>query len=196
MTIEEQRDKLNSKLPTWRYNHSVRVAETAVGYAEQFCYSAEKAYCAGLLHDCGKIYSPQEILLIALDKGLILSDAQKDMPEEMLHAQVGAFVAESEFGVSDSEILQAIFRHQSGAEDMTILDNIIRLADITEPNRSSASAVQMRELAKTSMEGALLYGLREIIVKCVREDLYLEPATALYYNCLLFGNKQKTRERS
>ena len=193
MTIEEQKNKLKSALPDWRYNHCVRVAETAMGYAKQYGYPVEKAYCAGLLHDCGKIYSPQEILLIALDKELTLSDAQKEMPEEMLHAQVGAFVAESEFGISDSEILQAISRHQSGAEDMTILDNIIRLADITEPNRTSASAVHMRELAKTSMEDALLYGLREIIIKCVNEDLYLEPTTASYYNRLLYADKQKIR---
>ena len=192
MTIEAQKNKLRNALPDRRYNHSVRVAETAASYAEQYGYPVEKAYCAGLLHDCGKIYSPQEILLIALDKGLILSDAQKDMPEEMLHAQVGAFVAESEFGISDSEILEAISKHQSGAEDMTVLDNIVRLADITEPERTSASAVQMRELAKISMEEALLYGLRETINKCVNEDLYLEPVAAVYYNCLLY-NKRKTR---
>ena len=53
----------------------------------------------------------------------------------VLHAPVGAYVAKERYGVVDNEVLCAIRRHTVGAEDMSLLDAIVYVADMIEPGR-------------------------------------------------------------
>jgi len=45
---------LRKMLDTATFRHSVRVAKTAASIAQRFNVDADKAYMAGLLHDCAK----------------------------------------------------------------------------------------------------------------------------------------------
>ena len=55
-----------------RYNHSIRVAQTAAKLAKHYKFNVDDAYCCGLIHDCAKEltisydtykFSPEEITL-------------------------------------------------------------------------------------------------------------------------------------
>ena len=56
----------------------------------------------------------------------------------MLHAKAGAIIARDEYGVRDTEILDAIRYHTTGRPHMTLLEKIIFIADYIEPGRSKA----------------------------------------------------------
>ena len=58
MKKREMRDKLKESLKKKRYEHSEGVCAEAVRMAELFGADTEKAYIAGLLHDCAKCLSP------------------------------------------------------------------------------------------------------------------------------------------
>ena len=51
MEISEAKKLVKEKLPEKRYNHSLRVAETAVKLAEIYDGDKDKAELAGVLHD-------------------------------------------------------------------------------------------------------------------------------------------------
>ena len=70
-----------------------------------------------------------------------------------MHAKLGAFLAEKEYGVSDKEILEAITFHTTGRPNMTMLDKIIYIADYIEPNRKEAPNLdRIRKLVDYNQE--------------------------------------------
>ena len=54
MMIEEMRARLQQSLKPKRYEHSLRVYETALTMAEHFHADKQKVALAALLHDCGR----------------------------------------------------------------------------------------------------------------------------------------------
>ena len=54
MTIEEMRALLQQSLKPKRYEHSVRVYETALKMAEHYHADVKKVAVAALIHDCGR----------------------------------------------------------------------------------------------------------------------------------------------
>ena len=52
-----------------------------------------------------------------------------------IHARLGAYFAEYEYGITDSEILDAITYHTTGRPAMTMIEKIVYLADYIEPGR-------------------------------------------------------------
>ncbi len=179
------KQELLQRLGEARFGHCLRTAETAWELAARFGADPDKAYLAGLLHDCAKAYDGSQILMIAQSMGLELTKVQEAQPHGLLHGQAGAHVARTEYGVEDREVLQAIYRHQCAAGDMTVLDNVVWLADFIEPARSGPQVERMRELAQHSLEEALLVGLCTIITMLIEHRYYMEPETANYYNALV-----------
>lgn len=145
-------DRLTKELKPQRMEHTAYVLETAIGLAERFGADAKKARVSALLHDCAK-YLPEEQLLP-------YADTTPPMPP-ILHAPAGADYAKTVYGVDDPDILQAIRLHTTGDVNMTLLDKIIYLADMTEPSRSFAGVEQIRQ-ADTIDEMMRLALLRSI----------------------------------
>ena len=58
--IDNYKDKLKSTLSEKRYKHSLGVCDEAVKLAEKYGADTEKAYIAGILHDCAKVYDTDE----------------------------------------------------------------------------------------------------------------------------------------
>ena len=63
MSIDEILKCLKEDLNPERYEHSIGVAEMAEELAKRFGCDPEKAYVAGLLHDCAKCMD-FELLLV------------------------------------------------------------------------------------------------------------------------------------
>ena len=94
----------------------------------------EKTVIAGLLHDCAKNLSLQDMLQVADTYGITRNEAG-EMSRSLLHAPVGVFVAQRDYKIRDVEILDAIRYHTTGRADMTLLEKIVYMADILEPTR-------------------------------------------------------------
>lgn len=136
---------LKSRLKPGRLAHTMGVAKTCVELARIHGASPARAYIAGLVHDCAKYMTPQQLLELADGSGAD-DDEKQLMP--VLHAPVGAYIARTRYGIRDEAILRAIRRHTVGAEDMGLLDAILYVADMAEPGRKSFPGLKKaRELA-------------------------------------------------
>ena len=126
-TIEEIKEKLKACLSEERYMHSIGTMEKAVELAKQFNCNVEKAQLAGLLHDCAKCLSKDELLQYSN-----CFEEDEKTSSKTWHAPAGEVVAKEQFGIADEEILSSIRWHTIGKKDMTDFEKIIFIADKIE----------------------------------------------------------------
>ncbi len=178
-------DWLKNNLNEERYLHTLGTADCAKELAEKYGLDNEKAYLAGLLHDCAKCFSNEKLLEI-IHKNLHVEECEM-LNYKTLHAPVSAFIAEKEFNVTDKEILSAIRWHTLGKLDMTDFEKIVFLADKIEPNtRDKEYSEQIRSLLneKNGLNKALLRCYKETIKSLVKRDLKICILTIEIYNKL------------
>ena len=177
---------LKENLSEERFNHSVGTAECAEKLAEKYNLNKEKAYIAGLLHDCAKCFSNEKLKEI-IDKHLKVEECEM-LNYKTLHAPVSAYIAQKDFGVSDSEILSAIRWHTLGKQDMTTFEKIIFLADKIEPNtREKKYCSEIRSILTepNGLNLALLRCYVETIKSLAKRELKICFKTIDIYNHLL-----------
>ena len=188
MTIDEMRRVLQSRLKKSRFAHSIGVADTAVKLARRFDIDENKAYIAGLLHDCARQFENDELPDEAVKRGIKIGEIEQKIPL-LLHSYIGAMMIKEIYGVDDSEIAQAIWRHTVGGRDMTALDKIIYFADMIEPHRDYPGVEHLRELAKTAaLDEMILEGLSESIIFIVHKHSLIHHDTVTARNQLLMRN--------
>ena len=178
-------DWLKNNLNEERYLHTLGTADCAKELAEKYGLDNEKAYLAGLLHDCAKCFSNEKLLEI-IHKNLHVEECEM-LNYKTLHAPVSAFIAEKEFNVTDKEILSAIRWHTLGKLDMSDFEKIVFLADKIEPNtRDKEYSEQIRILLNETngLNKALLRCYKETIKSLVKRDLKICILTIEIYNKL------------
>lgn len=176
---------LKDNLSEKRYIHSIGTAECARDLAIKFGLDSEKAYMAGLLHDCAKCFSNEKLLEI-INSNLNVQKIEL-MNYKTLHAPVSAYIAKNNFGVEDNEILSAIRWHTLGKIDMTDFEKIIFLADKIEPKtRDKDYLEEVRDYLKeeNGLNKAMLKCYKETIKSLVKRDLKICPVTIDIYNNL------------
>ena len=180
--LEWLKENLNEE----RYIHSLGTADCARELAGKYNLDPEKAYFAGLLHDCAKCFSTEKLKEI-IDKNLSV-EACEMLNYKTLHAPVSAYVAEKDFGVKDEEILSAIRWHTLGKINMTDFEKIIFLADKIEPNtRDKEYSEEIKSLLnqKNGLNLALLRCYKETIKSLAKRELKICMVTIDIYNHLL-----------
>lgn len=183
ISVEELLKWLKDNLNDERYEHSLGTADCARKMAVSYGVEAEKAYVAGLLHDCAKCFSTEKLLSI-IDEHLEVEEIEKKN-YKTLHAPVSAYVAKTEFGVEDDEILSAIRWHTLGKLEMTDFEKIIFLADkIEERTRENCYAEPIRKFLneENGLNKALLQCYKQTIKSLVDRDLTICPLTIDIYN--------------
>lgn len=126
-SIEEIKEKLKNDLSEERYIHSLGTMEKAVELAQRFGLDVEKAQIAGLLHDCAKCLSKEELKKYEND----FFECEK-LSAKTWHAPAGAIIIQKDFGVDDKEIISAVRFHTIGKVNMTSFEKVIFLADKIE----------------------------------------------------------------
>ena len=187
MTIDEMRRELQRRLNKKRFAHSIGVATVAVKLAKRFGVDATKAYIAGLLHDCAREFEDEDLPAQAQLRGIEIGEVEQVMPL-LLHPYIGAQMIKEIYGVDDTEISQAIYRHTVGAKNMTKLDKIIYFADMIEPNRNYPGVEKLRALAETAdLDEILLTAFNETIIFVVQKNSLVHPDTVAARNFLLLN---------
>ena len=120
-----------------RYWHTIGVAETSACLAMRYGVDMQKAFTAGLLHDCAKCYSDEQLIEICESNNIEITQAERLSPY-LLHAKAGAFFAGTKYGIDDEDICNAIRYHSTGHPGMTPLEEIVFIADYMEPLRNKA----------------------------------------------------------
>ncbi len=181
--INDINKRLHNVLTPKRFRHTQGVAEEAVRLAQRYNGDIDKAYLAGLLHDCAKCYTDEEKLRMCEEYNVPLDKILKKQPD-LAHSFLGAALAKAEYGIKDEDIINAICYHTTGRADMSLLEKIIYIADYIEPNRESFPGLEkIRELAYTDIDKAVEYALHNTIDYNKEKNRIIHPLsiTALEY---------------
>lgn len=187
MDLLANREKLlaqiRAQMHQKRYDHTLGVAQTARRLAEKYGADPDKAELAGYVHDyckCWPVEKMKEILL------------RHDLPAEVLngekelwHAFAGAIVVQTELGIADPEVLQAVRYHTTGRIGMSLLEKVVCVADFIEPNRAFPGIEEIRMLAEENLDQALASALGGTISLLISQKKQVYPLTLLAYNDLI-----------
>ena len=124
--------KLKTMMGPKRLAHSLSVANLAFSIAaKNRVENYRDAYVAGLLHDCGKELDTETSDRIMRER----YPDYADYPKWTHHQFVGAFLAETVFGIKNTAILDAIACHATGKAHMAPVSKVIYASDKIEPLR-------------------------------------------------------------
>ncbi len=175
--IQEQ---LKNEQKPLRFMHTLGVAYTCANLAMCYNINLMQAYLAGLLHDCAKHMSSDQLIDYCLKKNIMISDTQKAMPF-LLHGKVGSLIAKDVYKVEDKEILSAIKWHTTGRPNMSLLEKIVFVADYIEPHRDKAPNLPMlRKLAFENIDQAVCLIAKQTLDYL--ENQVIDEATIETYN--------------
>lgn len=186
-------DELQERLSSKRYQHSLGVAEEAVRLAKHYGADEEKAYLAGLVHDCAKEIPGEKTVTLLREKYGVTPDAIALRTPKILHGALGACIAQSEFHIDDPEILDAIRYHTTGKANMSLLSKIIYIADYIEPGRNYPDVDKLRKMTYEDIDRAMLFGIDFTIGKLIETGIVIHPDTLHCRNDLLIALEEKTK---
>lgn len=184
--------KLTKLINPKRLEHSLGVKETAEKLAHIHGVDKCKASIAGLLHDCAKNFSPLELIEKSREYGIRLDEVSLNQTG-LIHGPLGAKVAEDIFEIKDPDILSAIEYHIYGREDMTKLEKLIYLADLTEPGRTFKGVEELRLLSEKNIDEAMIKALGDSTILLISGGKLVHPNALKALNSLLI-KKLKYKE--
>ena len=190
-------EEINKRLGLKQYlvpylmsSHPGSTMKEAVKLAEKYGADTEKAYTAGILHDCAKGYDTDEQIELCQKYGVVLDDITLAC-KPVIHAPLGAKIAKTEYGVNDKDVLDAIMCHTVAKENMSLLDKIIYIADMIEPMRDFDGVEELRKAAYENIDRAFILGLKQSIVFNAQKNKIIHPNTLSAWNYMLMNGKQK-----
>ena len=169
--IQNIKSELEASLSPKRFNHSLCVARRATELAEIYGVDGQKAYIAGLVHDACKEFSTDEQLKIINEFGIILTDIEKTEPN-IWHGYAASGFVRQKWYITDEDILNAVKYHTCGRGNMSVLEKIVFVADLTSYDRDYSDAEEIRKISENNLDEAVyncyLYILPFIINRCGR----------------------------
>ena len=184
----EIKKKLSKILKKDRYEHTIGVMYTAASLAMCYGEDIQKALTAGLLHDCGKYCSAKDQIHLCEKKHIQLTESELAMPA-LIHAKLGAYLAEHEYGISDTDVLSAITWHTTGRPGMTMLEKIIYIADYIEPNRKLIPGLaEVRSIVFRDIDQAVCMSAGATTRYLENGGKAVDPMTVSTYN---YSKKEK-----
>lgn len=145
-----------------RYEHSLRVAETAEYMCGLYGLDKKKGYLAGIAHDICKNISEEEMKALAIQDGGGISDVENLKPS-LLHGRAAAVLLKDRFGVEDGDIIQSVAVHTLGGIGICDLAKVIYSADKIEPGRAQSTDEYRARLFAMS--------LNELTLNVVEENM-------------------------
>lgn len=184
--LQDIEQAVSQRLSRGRYKHVQGVIQTTLELAGKYNIQEQDAYLAALLHDVAKEIKPLELLRIAQEQELPVDYIEQRIPY-LLHAKVGAYIARTEFNITDKYILEAIECHTCGKPQMNILAEVLFIADAIEPNRPASWANPIREqlYLYNNKDKAILQVLTQSIYNLSRKQQTIHAQTLATYNYYL-----------
>jgi predicted HD superfamily hydrolase involved in NAD metabolism len=146
---------LNQNVSAHRLQHILGVEDMCIELARCHGIDKQKAATAGLMHDLAKFFPKKRLLKIA-KKTNIKTDKILESHPHLLHADVSAVIAQTEFGIQDADILAAIANHTLGRPQMSDLSCIVFVADALELNRGDTLELNtMRQISRHHLHQAV-----------------------------------------
>ncbi|MDQ4003549.1 MAG: bis(5'-nucleosyl)-tetraphosphatase (symmetrical) YqeK [Actinomycetota bacterium] len=162
--LDDAEDYARERLSGKRYAHTSRVADVAERLARIHSLDPKRARLAALLHDTAREVGKEELLRVAEEEDLYMSDFEREWPI-LLHGPVAAELARRDLGVEDEEVREAVRHHTTGGQGMGSLALALFVADKIEPARTGPKVEELRDLAvedlcqaaTAALEGSISY---------------------------------------
>ena len=165
--FKELKEIVKSKMSLKRFTHTLGVVEMSEKLAKIYNADIEKCKTAALLHDICKEMNMEYIKNTCKDNFMSELSEEDLENNEILHGFAGAYYVKNELGIDDKKILNAIKYHTVGAENMTLVEKIVYIADAIEYGRNYPSVVKIREETFKNLD-------RGILMEMEHKERYLE----------------------
>lgn len=156
----------------------------AVKLAKRYDVNEEKAALAALLHDSAKEISKDEMKEL-MAKYPQYAEGGESRPSPVWHGICAAILARTEWGVTDEAVLSAIACHTAGKPDMSKLDKIIYLADMSSKERDWSGVGKLRKLEMKDLDAAMLTALKQTNDFVLSQGKPLDPMSKAAYEDIL-----------
>lgn len=180
MDVVKLENDVSSRLPLSRFNHVVRVTETAKKLALNYGLDEKKVELAALLHDIAKFVSKEELRSILIKESC--DERLLSFHHELWHAPVGAIFARQQFNVEDEDILNAIRYHTTGRAGMSAIEKVIYIADLIEPERSFPGIEKLRDTVNDDLDIAMGACIQHTIQFLISKGTPIFPDSFACYN--------------
>lgn len=151
---EELEAFMKARLKPSRYTHSLGVEVMAERLAAIHGADVEKAAFAGRYHDIAKCFTQDEMNECVRKYGLPEMYIDNN---PLAHSKVAAEILRDEFGVTDEEVLNAVRSHTTGRAGMSLLEEIVYVADAIEDNRNYEGLEELQNQAARDLDRACLF---------------------------------------
>lgn len=156
--------KLSKYIDEERFEHTKGVRYTCACLAMAYGIDLNKAQIAGLLHDSAKCIPNKKKIKLCEEHHIPVSEFEQEHPF-LLHGKLGAYLAETKYGIQDKDILNSITYHTTGRPDMSELEKIVYIADYIEPMRDKAANLkEIRHLAFVDLDECMYQILHDTLL--------------------------------
>jgi predicted HD superfamily hydrolase involved in NAD metabolism len=187
VTYEQARGLLAQHLSPGALEHSERVASTAVSLAALYGVDEAEASLAGLLHDRHRETPPEELVELARERGIPVTDVDEAVPY-LLHGPVAASILADELPGLPQSVLEAIRAHTYGSPAMSALVMIVYIADVIEPSRRHEGVDALREAAGVQpLEDLFAETYARALHHLVDTRRRIHPQTVSTWNSIVSG---------
>lgn len=174
-------DIVQNQVTKLRFEHILRVEESALKLAQKYLPDQmEKVSISALLHDYAKERPTDDFKIYV--KKYSLEEHILKYGNEICHSIVGAEMIKEELSIYDEEILNCVRRHTIGSPFMTILDQIIFMADYIEPNRVFEGVDEARQITNENLQEGVLYQLQHSLRFFIKNKIEIYPGMLDSYN--------------
>lgn len=134
ITAQFLREWVKPRMKAKRFKHTEGVVKVAKKLARRAGCDEHLAEIAAWIHDACKHVKDDELVRMARDYGLVLTDLEAHQGH-LLHGPVAAELAMHELDITNEDVLNAIAEHTLGAVPMSTLSKVLYLADALEESR-------------------------------------------------------------
>ncbi|MBC7475009.1 MAG: bis(5'-nucleosyl)-tetraphosphatase (symmetrical) YqeK [Candidatus Sericytochromatia bacterium] len=191
MPILQLEKKLKEILSPEVFEHSIKVKDYCYDLAQHYKCDPEKLSIAGLVHDCGKIYSSDELISKAEDFDISITEMILSSPVNTLHGVMGANYAREKLGIDDNEILTAIKYHTYGSEDMNIFTKLLFIANkvFSIDKKYSDQIEEVKKTVLKDINQAVLMTFDIMLKSYILEGKLINPQLVTSRNKILMSLK-------
>ncbi len=204
--IEDLKNKTRSRLGEDLFKHLTGTLDLAIEIASIHLKNNIKKYptgCSGtdslnkmmynlctaaILHDYGKIFKYSELVKIASEKDLGLSDFEMSC-KPIIHSYVCPFLLQRDLRITDTLIHNAVRSHTIGSLNMNIIDRILYISDKIERSRDYEGIENLRKLCLKDLDLGLLEVYKSNIIYVLGKNSLLHPDTGSIWNYICGGFK-------
>ena len=177
--FEKIRSYAEENLSSERYEHSVRVAETAAFMCGLYGLDEGAGRLAGIAHDICKEIPRDEMESLAGEDGLPFDEFEKKKPS-LLHGRAAAVKIRRDFGITDSDAIAAVANHTCGKPGLCELGKILFVADKIEPGRPQSTDEYRANLFRKSLDGITLSVVEENIEYLAKKGKKSAPSALVW----------------